>query len=166
VYRMGQIRNVLVYHLLCEHTVDEAVLRMLETKQQEFDAFADESAMAEIQTYLLSPDDAEVRVRQRGKDGSYLFYRTEKRRVSETARVEVERRITQREYLACLMEANPARHPVRKTRYCLTENNRYYEIDLYPEWHKQAVLELELREETEDVVFPEGIRIRRRSAGS
>ncbi|MBQ6622129.1 MAG: DEAD/DEAH box helicase, partial [Mogibacterium sp.] len=47
VYRMGQIRNVLVYHLLCEHTVDEAVLRMLETKQQEFDAFADESAMAE-----------------------------------------------------------------------------------------------------------------------
>ncbi|MBQ6621907.1 MAG: hypothetical protein IJH75_03660, partial [Mogibacterium sp.] len=53
VYRMGQIRNVLVYHLLCEHTVDEAVLRMLETKQQEFDAFADESAMAEATESLI-----------------------------------------------------------------------------------------------------------------
>ncbi len=46
VYRMGQVRNVLVYHLLCENTVDEAMLDRLEEKQMEFDAFADESSMA------------------------------------------------------------------------------------------------------------------------
>ena len=47
VYRMGQVRNVLVCHLLCENTIDEAVTDLLETKQAEFDRFADESAIAD-----------------------------------------------------------------------------------------------------------------------
>ena len=46
-YRMGQTRNVLVYRLVCEDTVDERILEMLESKQQEFDSFADDSAAAE-----------------------------------------------------------------------------------------------------------------------
>lgn len=46
-YRMGQTRNVLVYRLLCEDTVDEKITSLLESKQAIFDAFADESAVAE-----------------------------------------------------------------------------------------------------------------------
>ena len=42
-YRMGQARNVLVYRLLCEDTVDERITDILEQKQAIFDAFADES---------------------------------------------------------------------------------------------------------------------------
>ena len=42
-YRMGQTRNVLVYRLLCENTVDEKLMDVLEEKQMIFDAFADES---------------------------------------------------------------------------------------------------------------------------
>ena len=45
-YRMGQARNVLVYRLLCEDTVDERILTILERKQAEFDAFADKSVAA------------------------------------------------------------------------------------------------------------------------
>ena len=45
-YRMGQTRNVLVYRLLCENTVDERMLKMLEEKQAVFDAFADRSEAA------------------------------------------------------------------------------------------------------------------------
>ena len=44
-------------------------------------------------------------------------------------------------------------------RYCLTENSRYYEIDIFPEWKKQAILELELRSEDEEVVFPEEVEV-------
>ena len=51
-YRMGQTRNVLVYRLLCDDTVDELVLQMLEAKQAEFDAFADPSSAAEQSTEL------------------------------------------------------------------------------------------------------------------
>ena len=42
-YRMGQTRNVLVYRLLAEDTVDERILMMLRDKQAAFDAYADES---------------------------------------------------------------------------------------------------------------------------
>jgi len=45
-YRMGQTRNVLVYRLLCENSVDEKILSRLESKQAIFDAFADESVAA------------------------------------------------------------------------------------------------------------------------
>jgi SNF2 family DNA or RNA helicase len=47
VYRMGQVQNVLVYHLLCENTVDEAVRSILARKEEEFDLFAQESVIAD-----------------------------------------------------------------------------------------------------------------------
>ena len=46
-YRMGQSRNVLVYRLLCENTVDEKITDLLEGKQKVFNAFADKSVAAE-----------------------------------------------------------------------------------------------------------------------
>ena len=45
-YRMGQTRNVLVYRLLCEDTIDEKIMDALESKQAIFDAFADKSVAA------------------------------------------------------------------------------------------------------------------------
>ena len=46
-YRMGQARNVLVYRLLCEDTVDERITQLLKEKQKIFDEFADKSVAAE-----------------------------------------------------------------------------------------------------------------------
>jgi SNF2 family DNA or RNA helicase len=46
-YRMGQTRNVLVYRLLCENTVDERITALLEAKQAIFDAYADRSVAAD-----------------------------------------------------------------------------------------------------------------------
>ena len=46
-YRMGQSRNVLVYRLLCENTIDERITQLLEYKQKVFDEFADKSVAAE-----------------------------------------------------------------------------------------------------------------------
>lgn len=51
-YRMGQTRNVLVYRLLCENTVDEKMMSTLESKQAIFDAFADKSEAAMKSTEL------------------------------------------------------------------------------------------------------------------
>ena len=44
---MGQGRNVLVYRLLCENTIDERIMKLLEDKQKIFDAFADKSVAVE-----------------------------------------------------------------------------------------------------------------------
>lgn len=118
-----------------------------------------------VQTYLRSPDDTEIRIRKRGRNGQYLYFRTELRRVSEIGRTTVERRITQEEYKDFLMDADPARKPVRKTRYCLTENNRYFEIDIFPEWSRQAVMDLDLHTEDETFAFPSFVDVIREVSG-
>lgn len=46
-YRMGQARNVLVYRLLCEGSIDERITEILEQKQAIFNAFADKSVSAQ-----------------------------------------------------------------------------------------------------------------------
>lgn len=43
-YRMGQSRNVLVYRLLCNDTIDERITDILTRKTNVFNAFADRSA--------------------------------------------------------------------------------------------------------------------------
>ena len=47
-YHMGQVRNVLVYRLLCENTIDERIIELLEKKQGIFDSFADKSVAANM----------------------------------------------------------------------------------------------------------------------
>ncbi|MCR5591522.1 MAG: DEAD/DEAH box helicase family protein [Lachnospiraceae bacterium] len=56
VYRMGQVRNVLVYHLLCPGTVDDEMTKLLEEKKFEFENFADESAVAEAFDNIMDKD--------------------------------------------------------------------------------------------------------------
>lgn len=111
------------------------------------------------QTYLKSVDDTERRVRARGIDGDYLYYLTEKRKISNLKRIELERKLTQDEYLALLMESDNKLHTIHKTRYCLSENNQYFEIDIYPEWDNQAIMEIELSSEDEEIKVPKFIKV-------
>ena len=110
-----------------------------------------------IQTYLKVDDKEEIRVRQRA--GHYIYYQTTKRRVTEYKRIEMERRITKDEYLNLLMNADTSLGQIRKDRYCLTYDNQYFEIDVYPFWSDRAILEIELRDINDAVSFPEEIRI-------
>lgn len=114
-----------------------------------------------IQTYLKADNGDETRVRQRGESGSYTYYQTTKRKVTGVKRVEIERRLTEREYLTLLMEADPSMHPIRKTRYCLTWDEQYFEIDVYPFWDDQAVVEIELSDENAPIRFPKELKILR-----
>lgn len=53
-YRMGQTRNVLVYRLLCEDTIEEQIDEILAVKEQIFNDFADESDVAKADELLNS----------------------------------------------------------------------------------------------------------------
>lgn len=112
-----------------------------------------------IQTYLKCAEGEEIRVRQRGIDGNYIYFRTTKRKVSGVKRVEIEKRLSQAEYLTLLMDADTTKRQIRKTRYCLTYENQYFEIDVYPFWDDKAVAELELSDEDAKVIFPEQIKV-------
>lgn len=112
-----------------------------------------------IQTYLNSKAGEEVRVRQRGMDGNYIYFQTIKKKISDVKRVEIEKRLAQAEYLRLLMEADTTKRQIRKTRYCLTFESRYFEIDIYSFWNDKAIAEIELSSENEEIVFPDEIKV-------
>lgn len=112
-----------------------------------------------IQTYLASASGDEVRVRQRGERGHYVYYKTTKRTVSGLKRVEVERRLSKDEYLTLLMETDTSRRQIRKTRYCLTHEGQYFEIDVFPFWDDRAILEIELSSEDDEVTLPKKVKV-------
>ena len=113
-----------------------------------------------VQTYLLSDDpNEERRIRQRGSGGNYIYFMTRKRKAGGIRRIEIEERLTQEEYIALMVEADPACRPIRKERYCLSQNGLYYEIDIYPDWKDQAILEIELYREDQEIVFPDFVDV-------
>ena len=57
------------------------------------------------------------------------------------------------------MNADTTKRQVRKTRYCLTYDNQYFEIDIYPFWNDKAILEIELSEESEHIKIPKFIKV-------
>lgn len=114
-----------------------------------------------VQTWLLAREGVDPRVRSRCENGNYIFYKTYNRPVPDAAPIELEEPLTEEEYLALLLEADPAKRPLRKTRYCLTHDGQYFEIDVYPFWPDRAIVEIELRGEGEEVRFPEDWEILR-----
>ncbi len=67
-YRMGQTRDVLVYRLLADDTVDERMLEILSSKQKEFDSFADESAVGTGQLEAMNAAEEGSRLTQMIKE--------------------------------------------------------------------------------------------------
>jgi CYTH domain-containing protein len=111
------------------------------------------------QTYLVAPEGEENRVRQRGVDGNYIYFQTKKRNVAENQRIRLERRLSKDEYIRLLMDADPSCRPIRKTRYCLTYMNQYFEIDVYPFWNDKAIIEIEQGEEDTNIIFPDFVNV-------
>ena len=112
-----------------------------------------------IQTYLNSDDSEEIRVRQRGENGNYIYYKTIKKQIDAVKRIEIEQRLSKEEYLSLLMDADTTRRQIRKTRYCLSYENQYFEIDIYPFWNDQAIVEIELNDENQPIRFPDFIHV-------
>ena len=117
------------------------------------------------QTYLVSDADSSRRVRLWREAGELRCFRTVKRSISDTTRIEKEDEISPDEYDALLLEADPARVPVTKTRWCLPHEGHVLEIDCYPFWTRQAVLECELKREDEAFSIPQELRVLREVTG-
>lgn len=110
-----------------------------------------------LQTYLKSTNpDIERRVRQRGDGTSFSYFYTEKVTLSNLTRQETERRITAAEYVSLLLEGEKS---LRKDRYCFVYHNQYFELDVYPDWENEAILEIELTTESQKVDLPDWITV-------
>ncbi len=113
-----------------------------------------------VQVYLISENEnEEIRIRQRGENGSYTYYLTKKIKRDDMSRYEVEEKITKEQYLDLLLKADTSKNMIRKTRYCFVYENQYFEMDIYPFSSSRAILEIELTDKNKEVVIPNEIAI-------
>ena len=85
------------------------------------------------QTYLLADPGSEVRLRKRGWQGSYEYFQTAKKQVSETEMIETERHITPHQYYMLMQQVDPERRPIKKIRKNFVWEGQYFELDTYIE---------------------------------
>ena len=124
------------------------------------------------QTYLTINGETgeETRVRRIEENGDVKYVFTEKKRITDVSRYENEFEISKDEYEKLIDEAADPRE-LTKTRYAFPFGERVVEIDVYPheiggnELDGLAVLEVELEDESESLVLPEFIVIKRELTG-
>lgn len=94
-----------------------------------------------MQTYLNSSNpQVERRIRQQKNGSGYLYFYTEKRIAEDGVRWVTERPISEKEYVAYLMESDLSLHAVRKLKYRFGYGNSRLEIDVYPFSQDKAIL--------------------------
>ncbi len=111
------------------------------------------------QIYLKSEKGISERIRKRGRDGEYLYYHTIKKPLTDMTRIEEERVISLSEYEEFKKRADKRFNIIYKTRYCVAYGGHIMEIDVFPFWHRQAFLEVELSSEDEEFAIPEFLHI-------
>ncbi len=107
------------------------------------------------QTYLVSDNPkVEKRVRQIGKDGSYIYFYGTKQILSGSTSTTLEEKINKKEYKVFKTIADTRLKEIFKERYCFVHNNLYFKLDVYPFWKYVAILEVELTEENQHFQIP------------
>ncbi len=112
------------------------------------------------QTYLAASEGS-VRVRRTEERRKVTYIETCKRNMSSMRRIEIERELTKEEYDRRLATRDPRRQTIRKTRYCLPYAGHTFEIDIFPFWSRQAIMEVELKSESEEFTLPPFITVLR-----
>ena len=121
------------------------------------------SAATLEQCYLTARPGWERRIRRAAclLTGTVRCTLTEKTETAGLVRTELEREISPAEYEALLAQALPGLPVLRKVRWAFPYAGRTVEIDLYPFWSEQAILEVELLSPEEVPLLPPEIAVLR-----
>ena len=111
------------------------------------------------QTYLTSAPHVTRRVRARSYSDHTVYTETKKVRIDKMSAFEDEREITESEYAAMLQEIAPGTVTLHKTRHTFPCVGRTVEIDIYPDWQRSCILEVELESEEEELILPDFINV-------
>ena len=112
-----------------------------------------------VQTYLISHPHITHRVRKRVYPDRTVYTETKKVRIDKISSYEDEREIDEVEYLALLALADPAASPVQKVRHTLPYGELTVEIDVYPNWEKCCIMEIELPDRENIPALPDYVTL-------
>lgn len=111
------------------------------------------------QTYLSSTRGVTHRVRARRYADRSVYTETKKVRIDRMSAFEDEREISFEDYLELLTRMREGTRTIRKQRHEISYLGRIFEIDVYPEWGRTAVLEVELESREAEFELPGDLRI-------
>lgn len=112
-----------------------------------------------VQTYLVSVGNTERRIRQRGQDGNFSYYYTEKKEIDNLKRSETEKKISEKEYIRYLSQMDFSITPIVKKRICFVYKAQYFEIDIFNFSDEYALMEIELTNKNSIVNLPDFINV-------
>lgn len=118
-----------------------------------------------VQIYIESETGKSERVRARTHMGVTTYTHTSKRRLSAISAYEDEREIGETEFAELAARQQAGTSPVKKTRYLLPYRDHVFEIDVYPQWRRFAVMEVELPDEDAVFAFPPEICVIKEVSG-
>ncbi len=121
---------------------------------------------SEIIQIYIEDSSGTHRVRKR----TYLSGITEytentKIRVNKFSSKEYEDFITEERFFDLSSRIEKGAHPLSKIRRTFAFSKKIFEIDIYPEWERTCIMEVELESEHETVDFPPFIKIIREVTG-
>ena len=119
-----------------------------------------------LQIYLTGAEGETRRVRRRIFDNKIQYTETRKIRINATSSTEMEREITEDEFNSAQSLALQGYTPIEKSRFTFIYNNQLFEIDVYSNWTKTAIMETELDSPDKIVEFPDFIEIIREVTGN
>ena len=118
------------------------------------------------QTYLdRGADGCSRRIRKIEVGGAVKHVFTRKRRVDEMSCEETEGEISAEAYAELAKQADPERRPVVKRRFRILYEGQLLEVDVYRFWSDRATLEIELKDEGQQVKLPEWLDVIREVTG-
>ena len=118
------------------------------------------------QTYLASSDAVTRRVRHRRYKDADRYYETIKMRVDGMSSLESEREVSCEEYELLLRDIKAGTSTIIKERHTFEHLGHTIEIDIYPEWCRTAILEVELPTRDTPVRLPSFISVLREVTGN
>ncbi len=104
-----------------------------------------------VQVYLQSPGGVTRRIRKRTFGNVSAYTKTEKIRIDGMSAVEREEEITPARFNELMNEKRENSRPVIKRRITFSFGERLFEVDVYPEWKRSCIMEVELP--SRDTVF-------------
>lgn len=111
------------------------------------------------QAYLNTPEEGKFRVRKRGSGENAVYIKTVKMKINDLKRIEKETYLTEDEYNNYLSKIDYITGIISKDRYCIVDNDTYYELDVYPFWKDRATLEIELLSENQLYILPDFVKL-------
>lgn len=111
------------------------------------------------QTYLDAGPDKMVRIRRSGLDGNDLYYKTARYNLPDLKGIKIEESLSKEQYRRLLLDADPKYHTINKTRYNISEKNEFIKVDLYSFWDDQAIAEVELSSEADELKLPDYLEV-------